>query len=234
MKIIPIFVWIVKCLFMKDFIFKPIHIVWMLCLFLSCGSTRTVEYVYVDRPVYSPAPATTYNGGSASTRRDEPDNRAITVINSAPRNTTASTSQNPRERILQKANQRVKGCYRGFGSYSCDDLDLAIDMAQANAVAQMGSRAITQIQRSLDGITNSTNSQAKKNACRVIKQRVAEYTVSDWRVVDSYVSNGPTYEVYYCVEASASDIIADLNPILKEMDSSDREQVVTVIKEGGR
>lgn len=203
-------------------------------LFLSCGPAKTVQYVYVDRPTYSPSPSTTYNSSTASTVRDEPDNRKITVVNSTPRNSSSTSSQDPRERVRQKADQRVKGCYRGFGSYTSTDLDLAIDMAQANATAQLGNRAITQIQRSLEGVTNDSNSQATKSAVRKIKQLLTSYTISDWTVVDSYVSKGPTYEAYYCVEAAASDIIADLSPLLKEMDPSDREKVTTVINGGGK
>lgn len=203
----------------------------------SCGTTKTVHYVYVDNPSYSPATrssSSTSSSNYSSSRETNSENRKITVVNSSQRNTAPSISQDPVERVRMASEQTPKGAYRGFGSYTSTDLDLAIDMAQANAIASMGNRAITQIQRQLEGCTKGSNSQATLSAVRKIKQKLTDYVISDWRIVDSYVSKGPTYQACYCVEAYAADIIADLNPIIQEMDPSDREKVKTVLSQGGK
>ena len=198
----------------------------VLILSLSCGPAKTVQYVYVDNPVYSPAPQTYHEETSA-------DNRKITVLNSPSSNSAPSTaSQSPRERLRKLADMRVYGAYRGYGSYQSTDEDLAIDMAQTNALAQLGSRAIAQITRALENVTKGSNSQATNNAIREIKQLLTKYTISDWQVVDSYVSSGPTYEACYCVEALASNIVADLKPFLDKMDPQDRQECARIINQG--
>ena len=63
---------------------------------------------------------------------------------------------------------------------------------------------------------------------------LTQYTISDWHVVDSYVSDGPAYQAYYCVEASAANIVADLKPLLNEMEPKVRQQIIVIINQGYR
>lgn len=227
-----------------------------LILSLSCGSTKQVQYVYVENPVYAPAPAAETATAVPSTVNDYSDGPGITVISSASNRNASSNSasrgsaiasaqQSPKARVQALSQQKVTGCYRGYGSYQSSDEDLAMDMAQTRALSQLSNRATTQIQRALENITNDTNSQTANNGVmtsqhsqttnnviRKIKQLVTNYTISDWRIIDSYISNGPMYEACYCVEAAASNIIADLSPLLNELDSSDRDKIVTIINQG--
>ena len=105
-------------------------------------------------------------------------------------------------------------------------------MAQTNALANMSKKTATKIQTGLSKATAGKNDKAKLKAISSINQYLADYTISEWYVVDSYVSDGPSYEAVYCIEASADNIITELKPYFKELDPAEVIVIVNFIKEG--
>lgn len=203
----------------------------------ACGSTtRTVQYVYVDSPKYESERAQIQAIKQA--KREAAAANTITANNvtastaPAPAKPASPAVQSPRQRIRTLSENAPSGFLRGYGTYTNEDEDYAIDMAKANALRAMLIEAQTRIKTSLGNGEDGNNKKSSYHGNRSIEELAMTYEITNWHVLESYVSDGPMYEAVYCVEVATKNIIEYLEPVLEDMDSSDRTQVINYINRG--
>ena len=211
----------------------------MLMFLISCGSSaKQVRYVYLDAPEYSSEKAQIQAINDAHAA---PAAQATTVSTRPAANTGSSSTksvspstQNPRQRIRQLAETKVEGYFRGYGTYIADDEDFAIDMAQANALEKLTNQFAAKLQTELKRATAGKKATTVTKGETAVRKLLAEFTIYDWYVKDSYVSNGPTYEAIYCIEVKAENIIPDLMPYFEGVDKDVVDAVMNGMRRGDR
>ena len=221
---------------------------------VSCGSTtRTVQYVYVDNPVYSPASSSTTTSSSSSSkteyvnntealsraRQNNPDNNTERVYhNDIASNKTnvdyvdnsvksSNTPQNDSPFTL--ANTYVYGAYRGFGEGESTSMTAAYKMATTRASQDV----LEKIAIVIDSFTSDDVESINSAGMEGFKMEIKTYSracVRNIKVVATKRTRGQMNRVEHCVEVSAEDVIESLSQILAKLNDADRKRVEEKIK----
>lgn len=216
-----------------------------LAVIISCGSTsKTVQYVYVDQPVYDPAPEVTISSRPQKEYVDNTEalsrarsneayngntfNRTEKVYNS---NDSATGSQQKKSAYVL-GNTYVAGVFRGVGIGESTSATAAYKMATTRA-AKDALDKVTLVIDAIDSDTVESVNTAGMESFKSTTKAQVRAVLRNIKVVYSERTKGPqTWVVEHCVEISANDVIESIAPILEKLNAADRRRVEEAIRKG--
>jgi len=202
---------------------KPSFLAGVLILSLSCGPAKAVQYVYVDNPVYDPAPLPKTQGFTV-------DNSSVvpTEKNQNSQSLSSPTSSGQvfqkvadHERCQMLADEYVAGVYRGYGYARKMNLNAARGSARQIATTE----ALRKIKDVITDVTHQLSDDVDDRYLQSISSKAKTYRITNPITVCSATSqsNG-YYEVSMCIQMKAEDLLDFLEEEINQLPKSAREQ----------